>query len=159
MIHRDVKPANVLVDRRAGVCRLCDFGLAKDLQAAVQTLTAQGMGLGTLAYLPPEQVSEAHDAGPAADVYALGATLFHALAGRPPFKIDSEAELQAVLAAEPPRLETLREDLPPEVAALVAAALAKDPARRPSAEAVAEALARTRASRYPGWDPRSLFAR
>jgi serine/threonine protein kinase len=158
VIHRDVKPANVLLDRRAGVCRLCDFGLAKDLQGTIQSLTAQGQGLGTLAYLPPEQVSGARRADSAADVYSLGATLFHALAGRPPFLIDSESELDAVLAAQPPRVETLRADVPGEVADMLQAMLAKSPDQRPSAQVVAQALAQVRARLYPGWDPRLLFA-
>ncbi|MGE0711633.1 MAG: protein kinase [Planctomycetota bacterium] len=158
VVHRDVKPANVLVDRRAGVCRLCDFGLAKDLGATLQTLTALGVGLGTLAYLPPEQVSDARGVTPAADVYSLGATLFHAVAGQAPFRIDSDEDLRAVLDAAPPRLERACPAAPPELADLVAATLRKDPAQRPGAAQVADALARLRAQRFPGWDPRALFS-
>ncbi|MCO5170819.1 MAG: serine/threonine-protein kinase [Planctomycetes bacterium] len=159
VVHRDVKPANVLLDRRAGLSKLCDFGLAKDLEARLRTLTAQGVGLGTLAYLPPEQVAAARGVGPAADVYSLGATLFHALAGRPPWDVTSEEDLAAILERRPPPLRALRPDAPPEVEALVSAMLGRAPAERPTAAAAGAALRACLAARFPGWDPRALFAR
>ena len=95
LVHRDVKPANILI--AAGTpehAYLTDFGVAKRT-ATVTDLTRQGALIGSVDYVPPEQI-EGRELGPAADVYALGATLFHMLAGRPPHEGDSDA---AVLQA------------------------------------------------------------
>jgi serine/threonine protein kinase len=131
IVHRDIKPGNVLVgpDGRA---RLCDFGVAKDLDALRTTLTRTGQGLGTMAYLPPEQVAQARDVDSLADVYSLGATLYHLLAGRPPFEPTTAESLQRILVDPPPPLLALRPDCPPEVAALVTAMLSKEPEGRPA---------------------------
>ncbi|MEZ0230895.1 MAG: serine/threonine-protein kinase, partial [Planctomycetota bacterium] len=83
VVHRDVKPQNVLLDRE-GRPRLVDFGLARD--SATNNLTVTGSILGTPAYLAPEQArGESRGQGPAIDIYALGAVLYRALVGRPPF--------------------------------------------------------------------------
>jgi Protein kinase domain/FHA domain len=158
IVHRDVKPANVLLDRGARVAKLCDFGLAKDLASTLQSLTAQGVGLGTLAYLPPEQLTAAKQASPAADVYGLGATLYCALSGQAPFSTTTEETVYAIAYEAPPRLETLRADVPPEVAQAVHAMLGKDPAQRPTAAAAATGLQALREARFPGYDPGPLFA-
>jgi len=134
LVHRDVKPSNLLVDREGRV-RLTDFGLARALDAS--SLTGTGKTLGTPAYMAPEQAA-GKEAGPAADLYALGCVAYELLAGRPPFRAESAlAVLRMHVEAEPPRLPATAPD---EYAALVARILAKDPATRPSAEEVACAL-------------------
>jgi eukaryotic-like serine/threonine-protein kinase len=83
-VHRDVKPANVLLPADGGV-KLADFGIAKALEAEATSLTAAGQILGTPTYLSPEQVA-GRPAGPASDVYAVGVLLHEMIAGRPPFE-------------------------------------------------------------------------
>ena len=134
VVHRDVKPANVLFDA-AGAVRLADFGIAK---LVGQDATASGVFLGTLSYLAPEQL-RGEQAAPAADLWALGVTLYEALAGRRPFEAESPAALMhAILHGEPAALPAT---IPAPVSTIVRALLSKDPARRPvSAEAAARAL-------------------
>lgn len=99
IVHRDLKPANVfLSQRRAGLdeVKLLDFGIAKQID--LHTLTGRGDVLGTLAYMAPEQLRDARKAGPAADVYALGALLYECLTGRPAIQGASSAELMVNVA-------------------------------------------------------------
>ncbi len=126
IVHRDVKPSNLLRDDSGGV-KVADFGLAKDISRDLD-LTAAGMVLGTPLYVSPEQAS-GRRADFRADLYSLGATLFHLLTGRPPFAADTPLELIVRHAVEPP--PRLADEFPPAVRALVARLLEKDPARRP----------------------------
>jgi serine/threonine protein kinase len=131
LVHRDVKPANVLVT--GDVAKLADFGLVKDLQGRVTTLTKTGTGMGTLAYVAPEQLSDAKHVDTSVDVYGLGASLFALLTGRPPFVLETAADLLQIFRQAPPSLIDLLPDCPPRVAALVHSALDKEPSQRPSA--------------------------
>ncbi|MBW6440366.1 protein kinase [Actinoplanes hulinensis] len=134
IVHRDVKPGNLLVEPD-GTVVLVDFGVARSAHSG--TLTGAREVIGTALYIAPEQVTK-QEAGPASDVYALGALAFHCLAGHPPFlgKNPIAIVLQHLDQDPPP----LPDDVPPEVNAIVRTALAKDPAARfPSAEAMAEA--------------------
>jgi streptogramin lyase len=126
-IHRDVKPANVLLDRE-GDAYLTDFGLAKALGAGGPTRS--GEWVGTLDYVAPEQIRGGRiDAR--ADVYALGGVLHYMLTAHVPFERDTdEAKLWALLSAPPPRPSTLRPELSDELDAVVERALAKHPADR-----------------------------
>jgi serine/threonine protein kinase len=131
LIHRDVKPGNMLIGTVAGSGQpdhvyLSDFGLSKpELSGANLTLT--GQFLGTLDYMAPEQ-AEGHAVDGRTDQYALGCTAFEMLAGRPPFKRDQGfAVLWAQLSAPAPSLCALRPDLPPAVDQVIARALAKSP--------------------------------
>jgi serine/threonine protein kinase len=156
IVHRDIKPANMLITPQR-VIKLCDFGIAKDLDSTMQSLTVSGMGLGTMAYLPPEQVSEAKHVDPRADVYSLGATLYHLIAGKPPFQPRSADALLAVISQEPTPLESLRADCPPEVCQAVRAMMSKDVQQRPPARRALSALQELRARFYPGYTGADLF--
>lgn len=126
MIHRDVKPGNVLLDK-LGDAYITDFGLAKEGDGTL--LTGTGETLGSLQYMAPEQI-RGDEVTPATDVYSLGCVAFECLAGRSPFaEREAVAILWAHLNAEPP--ETGRAGISPEVAATLATALRKDPADRP----------------------------
>ncbi|MBA2253903.1 MAG: protein kinase, partial [Chloroflexi bacterium] len=142
LIHRDVKPQNVLLDPD-GVVRLTDFGIVKALSDST-SITAAGTGFGTAAYLSPEQAS-GQPVGPASDVYSLGIVLYEMLAGRPPFTGDNTATVAYQQVWEAPQaLAVTTPHVSGELDALVMQALAKRPAGRPrSAVAFADALAAT----------------
>ena len=138
IIHRDVKPSNVLLaDGDAVSVRLLDFGLARLPQA--ETLTAAGDVPGTLAYISPERLS-GDAATPAADVWAVGVLLWEALAGHHPFWESSLLETARAIEAGASPLFTVRADLPPRLLTAVDRALDLDPSRRPPAAALAQAL-------------------
>jgi hypothetical protein len=138
IIHRDVKPSNVLLGEGAGIdVRLLDFGLAQ--MEEFDTLTAIGDVPGTLTYVSPERLL-GKNATAAADVWAVGVMLWEALAGHHPFRDDSDAETTRRIQAGAPRLETLRPDLPATVRNAVDQALVLNPARRPSAGKLAADL-------------------
>lgn len=141
IVHRDVKPSNVLMDNKTGVAKLTDFGAAKRDRPEDQQLTAHGQTIGTPRYMAPEQV-HGEPVDPRTDLWALGATLFEMLAGQPAFSATSLPRLyQAIVAEDPPRLAGLRPDVPPELASLVSRLLSKSRVARPdTAEEVAEAL-------------------
>ena len=147
ILHRDLKPSNILLFRASAegefIPRVSDFGLAKVMDDD-NDLTRTGP-LGTPCFMSPEAAAgRTKELTAAADVYGLGATLFHLLAGRPPFTGDANDEIiQKVLKEEPPRLRTLRADVPAELEAIVVKSLEKDPARRyASAREFAEDLDR-----------------
>jgi serine/threonine protein kinase len=147
VIHRDVKPGNILLSEQ-GTAKVTDFGIAKDLDG--QTLTAAGEGLGTLAYVSPEQATEAKDVDPRTDVYSLGATLYHMLAGEPPFLPSSAKVLMQILDEPAPPLESHRPDCPRDVVELVHRLLEKHPADRPpTVELAARQLAALRRKHFP----------
>ncbi|MDP9408434.1 MAG: serine/threonine protein kinase, partial [Actinomycetota bacterium] len=126
VIHRDVKPGNILV-RPDGVVKVTDFGIARAADAAPTTAT--GTVLGTAYYLSPEQAS-AGDVGPASDVYSLGIVAFECLAGHRPYTGDNPIAVALAHQREP--VPELPADIPLPVRRVVAQALAKDPAERPA---------------------------
>jgi serine/threonine protein kinase len=138
LVHRDVKPANILLDAH-GTAALTDFGLAKG--RAYTLLTKPGQVLGTIDYLAPE-VIRGDSASPASDIYGLGCVLFACLAGRPPFAAGSPFQVAAGhLGAEPPDPCATRDDARPGLSAAVLTALSKEPtARPPTARAYALAV-------------------
>jgi serine/threonine protein kinase len=139
LVHRDVKPANILLDP-SGFAKVTDFGIARADQAT--TLTRTGMVLGSANYVAPEQ-AQGITVGPAADQYSLGCVLFEAITGQPPYRGANAVAIatQHVDAPVPNPRERLP-DLPGHVAALLARALAKNPGERfPSTAAIADALA------------------
>lgn len=140
VLHRDVKPENIVFDTTRGPM-LIDLGIAWSEQE--ENLTQSGSLLGTIAYMAPELTRGAKYASAASDVYALGATLFHAAAGAPPFAVDARFIYKTLAAIV---------NAPVVVPAAVAAtalgpalekSLAKDPADRPSALELAHALRKT----------------
>ncbi|MEZ6186221.1 MAG: serine/threonine-protein kinase [Planctomycetota bacterium] len=140
VVHRDVKPANVILEARTGLPRLTDFGLARDTRAG-SDLTRTRDVIGTPVYMAPEQFSGARvDAR--ADVYALGVILYQALCGRLPFFAPNLLALQQlVLRGDYPAPTRLRPDLPAGLVAILERALARDPDRRfPRADDLARAL-------------------
>jgi eukaryotic-like serine/threonine-protein kinase len=140
LIHRDVKPDNVLLPRDGGL-KLADFGIAKAMDEATSGLTATGAVMGTAAYLAPELV-EGGAASPASDVYSVGCLLYALLSGGPPFTGDSALAIAYAQRHTPvPPLRERRADVPADLAAIVDRALEKDPSRRyPDAEAMRAAL-------------------
>jgi predicted Zn-dependent protease/tRNA A-37 threonylcarbamoyl transferase component Bud32 len=169
VIHRDLKPANVMVGDGDEVL-VMDWGLAKPYEGAAEgkdavrslvrelapqpvpgedgetgsQLTGAGQVLGTPAYMPPEQVSDASRLDPRADVYSLGAILYELLTLRPPYEGGGLQVLAAVVRRPPPSpREVAREAIPPPLEAIVLKAMARDPAARyPDARALAEDVAR-----------------
>jgi hypothetical protein len=139
LVHRDVKPANILLAAGRDHAYLCDFGLAK--RTSSRELTQAGSFLGSVDYCAPEQIQ----GGPVdgrADVYSLGCVAFHCLTGHAPYLRDTEfAVLQAHLLDPPPVLSDVRSDLPRAWDGVIARALAKDPRDRyTTAGALAAAL-------------------
>ncbi|CAM5455102.1 serine/threonine-protein kinase [Streptomyces atroolivaceus] len=150
LIHRDVKPSNVLLALDGP--RLIDFGIARALGATV-SLTSTGVSVGSPGYMAPEQIRGLDISG-AADVFSLGAVLAYAATGNAPFHGDSSAVLLYKVVHEEPELG----DLEGELRELVALCLAKDPARRPAPSELARRLAPGGAAALvaPGWLPGPL---
>ncbi len=127
VVHRDVKPGNLLRSRE-GVVKLADFGIAKATEQS--SITQVGSVLGTAAYLAPEQ-ARGEEAGPSADLYALGVVAYQLISGRLPYEAASLTELALKQQREePPMLDTLVAAVNPELADAVAIALALDPRER-----------------------------
>ena len=123
LIHRDVKPANALIDDEERVY-LTDFGLTRRVDSH-RPLTQTGRAVGTAAYLAPEQI-RGEPLDKRVDVYALGCVLYQCLTGQPPFQRDTDMLIMwAHVGAEPPSLSGERPDLPPRVDAVINKALAK----------------------------------
>ena len=128
LVHRDVKPANVLIESGEGRVYLTDFGLAK--RARTSGITRAGFFVGTLDYAAPEQI-RGEPVGPPADIYALGCLLFESLTGRKPFERETDlAVMHAQLHDPAPAVSELRPELPAALDAVVGRALAKDSAAR-----------------------------
>jgi len=141
IVHRDIKPDNILVgaDRKP---RVADLGLAKQVNdPELQRLTATGMVVGTPLYVSPEGIRDPNTISDRSDIYSLGATFYHMLAGRPPFLGDTPYEvMHGHLQGRLTPLRLLRPEIPEGLAHLVERCLSRDPARRPSASEVADQL-------------------
>jgi serine/threonine-protein kinase len=129
LVHRDIKPENLLLTRK-GQVKVADFGLARTAESDKLALTAHGITLGTPLYMSPEQV-QGHALDHRSDLYSLGVTFYHMLAGFPPFR--AETALAVALKHvkdQPVDLSVHRPDLPKDLCALVMKLLEKDPANR-----------------------------
>ncbi|MDN5860505.1 MAG: serine/threonine protein kinase [Pseudonocardia sp.] len=156
VVHRDVKPSNVIVTR-SDFAYLADFGIARALGNDVTALTQSGQTVGTLAYMAPERF----EGGPVdgrSDIYSLAGTLAECLTGRRPFDATSLPSLmRAHLVAEPPRPSRERGDIPPALDDVIACGMAKDPAARyPVADDLAAAA--RHALQQWGEPPRTMVA-
>ncbi|MFF1609594.1 serine/threonine-protein kinase [Amycolatopsis sp. NPDC058278] len=140
LVHRDVKPSNVLVTS-ADFVYLVDFGIARSMTAEGTSITGTGNVIGTLDYMAPERFGDAPITG-LVDVYALACVFFECLTGRRPFPAEgAAAQMGAHLTAPPPVLSQARPGLPPALDAVVARGMAKNPADRyPTAGAFADAV-------------------
>jgi len=131
VVHRDVKPENVLLDAMSGRALLADFGIARAMAPdGSGSITGQGLAIGTPTYMSPEQATgERVDSR--SDIYSLGVVAYEMLTGRPPFQaVNGAAVISMHLAERPAPIQALRPETPPHLAAAVMRALAKDPAER-----------------------------
>jgi len=143
VIHRDLKPSNVLLDG-SNQPKVTDFGLAKQMQDE-RSLTQSGWPLGTPGYMPPEQaIGNLDEVDPVSDVYALGATLYHLLTARPPFRSATELDtLRQVIEQEPIPPRQLNRSIPRDLDNICLKCLQKEKSQRyPTAQALAEDLER-----------------
>lgn len=143
IIHRDIKPGNILLDEQQQP-RVTDFGLAKRVEVASE-LTATGQIMGTPSYMSPEQAAaKTSEIGAAADVYSLGATLYYLLVGRPPFQSPSPVEtIRQVIDNEPVSLRRLDPSIPRDLETVCLKCLRKEVDKRyPTAGALADDLQR-----------------
>ncbi|MFW5921027.1 MAG: serine/threonine-protein kinase, partial [Polyangiales bacterium] len=157
LVHRDIKPENVFLSRAFGgpaAVKLLDFGIAKHLdpEDGLRTITLRGMVLGTPQYMSPEQIV-GDTLTPRSDLWAVGAVLFHALTGRPPFDADDLGRLAQKITCEPaPSLAVERPDLPSNVSETVDRALVHESRRRwANAADMATALAHRDGARPQSW--------
>lgn len=133
IIHRDIKPGNILIDRK-GVARILDMGLARFFRDHTDQLTIKyddKIVLGTADYVAPEQVANSHSVDIRADIYALGATYYFLLAGHPPFPLGTVSQkLLWHRTKEPTPIRQVRPEVPEGVATIVSRMMAKDPKAR-----------------------------
>ncbi len=140
VIHRDVKPDNIMIDRETGRTMVTDFGIARDLRSSDVRLTADGSVLGTVHYMSPEQAAD-DPLDARSDVYSLGVVAFHALSNRLPFDGTPNAILISHVTKPAPTLASVAPNIPTAIATVIDRCLAKAPADRwESAEALADAL-------------------
>jgi hypothetical protein len=130
MVHRDIKPENILLTPE-GLVKLCDLGLAKSTSSIEQSLTQEGLAVGTPYFMSPEQIRGDKDVDIRADLYSLGATLFFLTAGQPPFSGKSAAETMTMHLNNPtPDLRRQGLGISDDFSAVVAKLMAKDRANR-----------------------------
>jgi predicted ATPase/Tfp pilus assembly protein PilF len=128
IIHRDVKPPNVMIENSSGRIYLMDFGIAK--QSGARGMTQAGMFVGTVDYASPEQI-EAKEVTAAADIYAFGCVLYQCLTGKKPYERDSDiAVMYAHMTEPPPKVTDARAELPEALDLVIARAMAKAPDQR-----------------------------
>ena len=151
IIHRDIKPDNILLEGTRGRVMVTDFGIAKALSATSgATLTGAGVAIGTPAFMSPEQAAGERDIDGRSDVYSLGVVSFQMLTGELPFSAPTVAGILMKQITEPaPDIRTRRPDVPEDLALAVSRCLEKDPQNRwPSADALRRSLESRNVSGY-----------
>ncbi|HEX4415297.1 MAG TPA: protein kinase [Lacipirellulaceae bacterium] len=147
VVHRDIKPHNVMFEPRSGFFKIVDFGLGRlvDEQRTGSRLTREHEILGTLNYIAPEQLMNSREANEASDIYSLGCTFYYLLTGGPPFTSKSVVELLKTHESERPiPVPTLRPEVPTDMAHLVEQMMQKDPPLRPqSMQEILDVLAQS----------------
>ncbi len=147
IVHRDIKPGNILIEDATQRAKVTDFGLAKS--EAEAPLTARGLLAGTPEYMAPEQAQEANT-GPLTDLFSLGTVLYHACSGTSPFQAKTAlASLSRVTQVTPPKLSEVEREIPKWFSDGVARLMSKDPAARPQSAAEARAQLEDRSSLQP----------
>ncbi len=129
LIHRDVKPSNILIERTTGRAKITDFGLARSQEAA-GGLTREGIVAGTPTYMSPEQARGESQLDARTDVYSLGATLYEAMTGQPPFAGAAQAVLRRILEEDPIPARRLDDTIPRDLETICSKAMDREPARR-----------------------------
>jgi tRNA A-37 threonylcarbamoyl transferase component Bud32 len=142
VIHRDIKPDNILLEGTRGRVMVTDFGIAKALSSGGATLTGIGVAIGTPAFMSPEQAAGERDIDGRSDIYSLGIVTYQMLTGALPFSAPSVAGvLMKQITESAPDIRKLRPDTPEDLALAVARCLEKDPGNRwPTADALRRAL-------------------
>lgn len=141
VVHRDVKPSNIMLDRKGRV-RLTDFGIARMQSEGAGQAGAGSRFVGTPQYMSPEQCM-GRDVGPQSDLFSLGVCLYQMISGRMPFEGESSmALIKAICTEEPPRLNKLNPEIPDDVSRIVAYLMEKEPDMRPASARTAYALMR-----------------
>ncbi len=142
VIHRDIKPDNILIDAQSGRPMVTDFGIARAVTDGDSRLTATGIAIGTPTYMSPEQAAGERTIDGRSDLYSLGIVGYQMLTGEPPFLANSTpAILVKHISERPTPLEQRRADVPQDLARVIMLLLEKDPANRfPSASSVVSAL-------------------
>ena len=142
VIHRDIKPDNILIDSQSGRPMVTDFGIARAVSEGDSRLTATGIAIGTPTYMSPEQAAGERTIDGRSDLYSLGILGYQMLCGQPPFLANSTpAILVKHISERPIPIEQRRTDVPTDLARVIMMLLEKDPANRfPSASAVVVAL-------------------
>jgi tRNA A-37 threonylcarbamoyl transferase component Bud32 len=160
LVHRDVKPDNILLESGTGRPLLVDFGIVKYLDGPAH-LTEAGFIVGTPLYMSPEQALGSKSVDARTDVYGMGAVLFQLLTGAPPFEGTDSQEIVGRHLREPvPSASLSREDVPPWISAIVFRCLAKHPDDRfPTARAVSDAIRLGRVASTAAVDPVALLPR
>src|SRR6185437_2917263 len=150
VVHRDVKPDNILIDRESGRPMVTDFGIARAVEAESR-LTVTGIAVGTPAYMSPEQALGERDVDGRSDIYSLGVVAYQALSGVLPFQASNTPAMMMKHISETPRpLRSLRPDVPPALDGAIARALVKRPEDRwPTATVFRDAILREEAPRVP----------
>jgi sugar lactone lactonase YvrE len=130
LVHRDVKPSNIMLETATGRAKITDFGLARPMESADQKITRAGSVVGTPAYMSPEHIVTPERVDARSDVYSLGVVLYELLTGRLPFQESGHGLLEKVVHAEPASPRTLDRALPRDLETIVLKCLEKGPERR-----------------------------